>query len=179
MAAKKVSRRALSVSVGGAGVLLVLVILLLTMGDGRETGVIESVRPVAQEGTRVFRGPDPNAVYLRVRANPHQLIDAPKRYLHRAEGEVVAQMQGFLQDQSPGDPALVYQLYRVALPPEAVGKSLQLEVVHLREKELPGEYAIAPSPPHVLLTSNIVKFLTKFSSGSGVKLLQGYMLRAS
>jgi len=31
----------------------------------------------------------------------------------------------------------------------------------------------------VLLTSNIVKFLTKFSSGSGVKLLQGYMLRAS
>ena len=33
--------------------------------------------------------------------------------------------------------------------------------------------------PSVLLTSNIVKFLTKFSSGSGVKLLQGYMLRAS
>jgi len=31
----------------------------------------------------------------------------------------------------------------------------------------------------ILLTSNIVKFLTKFSSGSGVKLLQGYMLRAS
>ena len=31
----------------------------------------------------------------------------------------------------------------------------------------------------VLLTSNIVKFLTKLSSGSGVKLLQGYMLRAS
>ena len=30
----------------------------------------------------------------------------------------------------------------------------------------------------VLLTSNIVKFLTKFSSGGGVKLLQGYMLRA-
>ena len=31
----------------------------------------------------------------------------------------------------------------------------------------------------VLLTSNIVTFLTKFSGGGGVKLLQGYMLRAS
>ena len=30
----------------------------------------------------------------------------------------------------------------------------------------------------VLLTSKIVKFLTKLSSGGGVKLLQGYVLRA-
>jgi len=36
-----------------------------------------------------------------------------------------------------------------------------------------------PNSRAELLTSNIVKFLTKLSSGSGVKLLQGYMLRAS
>jgi len=36
-----------------------------------------------------------------------------------------------------------------------------------------------PIDVSVLLTSNIVTFLTKFSSGGGVKLLQGYMLRAS
>jgi len=38
--------------------------------------------------------------------------------------------------------------------------------------------ADAALQPSVLLTSNIVKFLTKLSSGVGVKLLQGYMLRA-
>ena len=40
------------------------------------------------------------------------------------------------------------------------------------------QYEQEDSPP-VLLTSNIVTFLTKFSGGGGVKLLQGYMLRAS
>jgi len=43
---------------------------------------------------------------------------------------------------------------------------------------VPGHSAKTFDDP-VLLTSNIVTFLTKFSSGGGVKLLQGYMLRAS
>ncbi len=103
-----------------------------------------------QELVRVLEGPDPNATYLQLQAGQYNILDAPGKYVYRVEGEVIVQMEGFLLDDSPGDPALPYQVRHIALPPEAVVDSLQVEVIHLVETELPEQYCIAPAPPYML-----------------------------
>ncbi|MBN1272946.1 MAG: VWA domain-containing protein [Candidatus Aminicenantes bacterium] len=97
----------------------------------------------------VFQGPDPDAIYLKLRPGSYKITDAPKKYIFRARNNVIILMENFLRDYSPGDPSLPYQVFHIALPPEAVEQSLQVEVIPLAEKELPGEYRIAPAPPYL------------------------------
>lgn len=108
------------------------------------------LQPTEKKVAQVLEGPDPNATYLQLQAGQYKILNASREYIHRTEGEVIVQMEGFLRDDSPGDPALPYQVYRIALPPEAIAKSLRIEIVHLAERELPQEYRIAPAPPWLL-----------------------------
>jgi len=131
-------------------IVAVLLIPLYEVISAQGQLVVVSPLLTEQELVRVLEGPDPNATYLQLQAGQYEIVDAPQKYIYRVEGEVIVQMEGFLLDDSPGDPALPYQVYRIALPPEAVVNSLQVEVIHLAETELPEEYRVAPAPPYML-----------------------------
>lgn len=162
-------------------IFLSLVVFLPTLINAQERGIAK--RPVVvvphqdQKLARVLKKPDPDAIYLQLRAGQYKTMDASQQYMHRAKNEVIVRMEGFSINDSPGNPALPYQTYSVALPPEAETKSLRIEYIHLAEKELAGKYSIAPAPPYLLdqidSTENEIQW--EFTQwGIGKEIVQGH-----
>lgn len=110
---------------------------------------IFSQQTVQGKQAAVFEGPDQKAMYLKLIAGDYTIGRAPERYRYRGSDDVIILMENFFIDNSPGNPALPYQAYRIALPPDAVTRSLKVEVIHLVEEKIPGDYKIAPAPPRV------------------------------
>lgn len=96
---------------------------------------------------RALSGPEPDAVYVELTAGDPSTVTPPRSYVHRWQGEALVRMSGFLLDDSPGNPAIPYRTFRLALPPDADPASLQLELVHLEEMPYPQALRIAPAPP--------------------------------
>jgi hypothetical protein len=61
----------------------------------------------------------------------------------------VIQMASFSSTESPGDPMLVHNLYDVLVPPDAIGSSLQLEIISAEISIIEGTYDIKPVGPDV------------------------------
>ena len=106
-----------------------------------------SIQISAKKYPKVLMGPETNAIYMRLQTGRYEIKDATSRYIYKSEGDVIVKMREFLLDDSPGNPALPYQIYRVALPPEAVPESLKIEIIHIKDFEFPQKYKIAPAPP--------------------------------
>ncbi len=96
--------------------------------------------------------PRGEAIYLNMSAGTVRQGEASASSLHRQVGETVPKIEGFLIDDSPGDPALPYRVYRVALPPDADPSTLRLEITQLEERQvdLP---RVPPAPPWMIDTS--------------------------
>jgi hypothetical protein len=105
----------------------------------------------SEEFVQVYEGPDPEAIYLRLQAGDYEIVEPSDRYIFQKNDSVIIQLEGFLQDNSPGDPALPYQVYPIALPPDALINSLKIEIIHLVEKEISGRFNIVPAPPYFLI----------------------------
>ncbi|MGB9006080.1 MAG: C25 family cysteine peptidase [Candidatus Aminicenantales bacterium] len=56
-------------------------------------------------------------------------------------------MPGFTAEQSPGNPALPFQVYQLALPPDVLVRSVDLKVIQVREQKIKGKYRVAAVPP--------------------------------
>jgi hypothetical protein len=104
--------------------------------------------PAEPELARVLKGPDPNAIYLQLRAGELEIVEVPEGYEYWEKGEVSVRLEGFEGMMSPGQPMLPYQLYQIALPPDADPATLELQITELTEEAIPGEFRIAPAPPH-------------------------------
>lgn len=102
----------------------------------------------------IMDGPDADAIYIPIRPGSHRFIAPPPEYIYKTDNDVLIQMNGFQRDQDPGNPALNYQIFRVALPPDVVDSSVQVSVVQQNEVPLKGAYEIASAPPFVYDTSN-------------------------
>ena len=85
----------------------------------------------AAEYVRVFEGPDPDAIYLRLFAGDPSIVEVGGRGEAGEAGAVAVRMPGFSSNRSAGDPILPYGRYRLALPPDADPASLSLEVVNV------------------------------------------------
>jgi hypothetical protein len=94
-----------------------------------------------------FEGAEENSIHVRLTAGNFRLMDAPASYIHRKKGDMTVRMAGFTVDDSPGDPALPYRTYHLALPPDADLSTISVEILHLDEAELDGPSSIAPAPP--------------------------------
>ena len=101
----------------------------------------------ARRTSRVLEGPDPDAIYLRLRSGTPRIEEVALVNQYLRQGEVSVQMGGFPTLMSPGNPMLPYQVYQIALPPDADPKSLGLEITHLETQELPGRHRVAAAPP--------------------------------
>jgi hypothetical protein len=64
----------------------------------------------------------------------------------------VIQMEGFSSTDSAGDPMLVHNVYDVLVPPDAIGSSLQLEIVSAEISIIEGTYDIKPVGPALTWT---------------------------
>ncbi|MGY5875157.1 MAG: C25 family cysteine peptidase [Candidatus Thorarchaeota archaeon] len=104
----------------------------------------------SEELGQVYEGPDPDAIYLRLQAGEFEIAEPSAEYIYTENESVIIQMEGFLRDDSPGNPALPYQTYPLALPPDAIVTSLEIEIIHLHERAIAGNYKIAPAPPYLL-----------------------------
>lgn len=105
---------------------------------------------VANEFAKVFEGAEANTVYVHLKAGGYKLTEPGQNYVHYRKGDVMVRMTGYTVDDSPGNPALPYKTFHVALPPDADVTTLAVEVVHVVEKELPARVMIAPAPPYLL-----------------------------
>jgi hypothetical protein len=125
-----------------------IIALLLVLLSAQERPIVVSTPPPELELARVLEGPDPNAIYLQLQAGEPEITEVSYEYEHWKKGEVSVRMEGFSSIMSPGDPMLPYQLYQIALPPDADPATLELQITQLVEEEIPGEYRVAPAPPH-------------------------------
>lgn len=131
-----------------------LVPFLTTVSNAQEHAAALSPPPVLQKYARVLKGPDPDAVYLQLRAGDPRFVELSKKYEYMAEGEVVVRMESFTTHMSPGDPLLPYKRCRIALPPDADPSTLEVEVIRLVEEEIPKTYQVAPAPPYAPCQKN-------------------------
>jgi|GEM_PF-4501472 len=133
----------------GAAVMFGLTFLFMAahFGQYRATTAV-SERPVPGQAVRVLTGPDPDAIYLQLQAGRPDIRAVPTGYEYWREDQVVVRMADFQTLMSPGEPMLPYQLFTIALPPEADPTSLELHITRLVEEKMPGEYRVAPAPRH-------------------------------
>ncbi len=61
----------------------------------------------------------------------------------------IIEMEGFSSTLSPGDPMLPHKVYDILVPPDAIGSSLQLNIVSAETRVLDGTYDIKPAGPFV------------------------------
>jgi opacity protein-like surface antigen len=105
----------------------------------------------AEEGVKVLNGPDPDAIYLRLVSGSYKM-ESPSagKYIYKKKGDVLIRMRGYGIGDSPGNPALPYKIFHLALPPDVKPGSLEVEIIHLSEKPIREPAQIVPAPPFLL-----------------------------
>lgn len=104
----------------------------------------------AEKQVKILQGPDPDAIYMQLESSKYTLDKPPRQYIHQKPGDIIIRMYGFINDDSPGDPALPYKIFQIALPPDVDLRSLQVEISDLVEKKLTEPIQIVPAPPFLL-----------------------------
>jgi len=93
---------------------------------------------------------DDNEMFIKLRLNDYSIIEAPASYRYRDVNDSIIMVKDFPQTVSPGDPSLPYLQRQIILPPATNPRSVKVDVVHLVEKEVKGQYSIAPVPPPLM-----------------------------
>ncbi|MBN2349779.1 MAG: VWA domain-containing protein [Bacteroidales bacterium] len=108
-----------------------------------------------------------NELFVKLQMKNYELVQAPVNYLFRDSNDYIIRIPGFPQSVTPGDPSLPVLLKQIVLPPDVIQESVKYEIVHKIEKELDGNYSIAPAPPplfdqEVPLNERIIWEITKW-----------------
>ena len=126
---------------------------LPTLAQSRDRGEDRISQLGNNENFETFAGPDPDAIYVRLSVGQYQSTTPPARETTTPDNSIsqpgresVIQMDGFGLSQSYGDPMLPYQIYHLALPPDADTSTLRWEITNINEMELRGTYNITPAP---------------------------------
>jgi hypothetical protein len=104
-------------------------------------------RILAQRTSQVFDGPDPDAIYMKLQSGKPQIQEVALVNQYLTQGEVFVHISGFVTLMSPGDPMLPYQVYQIALPPDADPASLGLSITRIETKDIEGQHRVAAAPP--------------------------------
>jgi len=127
-----------------------IIAFLTTPLKAQERGAALSPPLAANKPARVLKGPDANAIYLKLQAGDPGITVVSPKYEYWQKGDVMVRMDGFSTLMSPGEPMLPFQIYQIALPPDADPATLKLDVIRFVEEEMPRVYRVAPAPPHAL-----------------------------
>ncbi len=140
---------------------------------------VTKTKEINKEIVKVMNGPDKNAVYLKLTSTNHTSIEPPSYYIHRKKNDVVFNMPGFARISGPGNPALNFYSFHIALPPDVKINSIKVEVISKKQSILKGEYRIAPAPPFFYdqggssIQDTTLQMEEKFDWGTGKNIIDG------
>ena len=125
----------------------VAAVLISGSAGAQRYSVAARLDPVMDGSVRVLKGPDSDAIYMQLQSGKPKftLIEQPGGNWEK--GEVIIEIDGFSTTSSPGDPMLPYKIYQLALPPDAVPASINIEITRRVEVEMPRTYRVAAAPP--------------------------------
>jgi hypothetical protein len=139
-----------------APLLICVIVLFASLPSFANAATVPPVSRLSSSLNSIAAVPPPDEPDNSLQGNT-QLTDTmmitlqtpPYQITAGSDGFDLVQIEGFDRFGSPGDPALPGKIYNIAVPPDVVWESVQVEILRAESVELPGPYEIAPALPPV------------------------------